>query len=53
MIDPKTLKVVCIYDWKNAGYYPWDFFMFPLTMEDYYDLYKDTARVERFIGLIE
>ena len=53
MMNPKTLEVLCVFDWENAGYYPRDFFVFPLTMEEYYSFYKDKARVERFVGLIE
>ncbi|KAL5325290.1 hypothetical protein ACEPPN_006415 [Leptodophora sp. 'Broadleaf-Isolate-01'] len=53
MMNSKTLKVLCVFDWENAGYYPRDFFVFPLTMEEYYDFYKDTARVEKYVSLIE
>jgi serine/threonine protein kinase len=53
MIDPKTLQVVCIFDWEHAGYFPPEFQVWFPDRESYHGYFRDKKRITKLVGLID
>jgi tRNA A-37 threonylcarbamoyl transferase component Bud32 len=53
MMDPNSLEVVAFLDWENAGYFPPEFQVFFVDRESYWDYFRDTKRITKFVALIE
>ncbi|KAF1959229.1 kinase-like protein [Byssothecium circinans] len=53
MMDPNTLKVVAIYDWEHAGYFPPEFQLWFVDRQRYFDYFRDHKRVREFVALLD
>jgi hypothetical protein len=54
MVSPKTLKVICIFDWEHAGYFPPELEVDAWRMKhsEYFQLFSAKERIQRELGLI-
>lgn len=52
MVDPETLKVVSIFDWEHAGYFPQEFQVWSVDRQDYWDYFRNKKKLEELVALI-
>jgi hypothetical protein len=52
MLSPKTLEVLCIYDWEHAGFFPQVFEepMWRLQHEEYIKLFGDIDKIQELVS---
>jgi aminoglycoside phosphotransferase len=53
MIEPRSLRVVGLFDWEYAGYFPPEFQVWFVDRESYWDYFRNTKRIEKFVALID